>query len=116
MREWITETKNLPECRSSPEKQVYLGNYIHDMDLLRLFTLYTCKMGLHYNMMIMLMMIIERHGDVDQALFLFRKKAVYGYDSLTRSGQQGVQARACRLAQTKAAWAPSYLECPFWFR
>jgi len=46
---------------------------MHDIDLLRLFTIYTCRLGLQHNV-IRLMMIVERHGHVDQALSLLQKR------------------------------------------
>jgi len=57
------------------------------MDMLILFTSSTRKMGLHYNMMIRLMMIVGRREYIDQALSLLRKNGVY-YGLLTRSGQK----------------------------
>lgn len=58
------------------------------MNLLRLFTLYTCKKGLHNILEVKLMIITGRHRHIDQVLSLLWKNGVYCYGSLTRSGQQ----------------------------
>lgn len=54
-------------------------------------------MGLHYKMM----MIVGRHEHIDQVLSLLRKKRLYCYGSLTRSGQQYLlmQAKSRMLMQ-----------------
>jgi len=46
---------------------------MHDTDLLRLFTVYTCRLGLQNNMN-RLMMIVEWHGHVDQVRYPLQKK------------------------------------------
>ena len=38
-------------------------------------------------------MIVERHGHVDQGLFLLREKGVYCYGQLTRKGKQGASGK-----------------------
>ncbi len=73
---------------------------MHDTDLLRLFTIYTCKMGLQ-NRMIRLMMIVEWNEHIDQALSLLRKNGVYCYGLLTHSGQRTQYTNINKLLKTK---------------